>query len=782
MNAYLNIVPIRSRKRFLSTFSAISISEKFDSCLENCSDILFLKKLHASIFVHGLGDVTFLGSKLVTCYAKFDFLTESRWVFDRIVNNSLSLWSSVLVGYFRAGQYKEVQWRYLNLRQRKIFLDSSMSMFCLKSCIELGCLNFGKGVHADAFKFGLNTNCFVGSSLIGLYGKCGDIIDASKVFDEITQRDVVVYTSIITEYARLRDHRAYEAFKFACNMQQEKLDPNRVTLVSLLQTSAQLEVLREGRSVHGYAVRRGIGCSDEVFETTLMDMYIKCGAPRNADCIFGKIKIRNIGSWNAMVAGYQKIGQSFDAWNLFYLMMQENIMPDLIILANGILCCADLKHLREGKSIHCYIIRIGFRLDLVAITALVDMYSKCKCIIQARKLFDKIETRDNILCNVMMAGYLHNEFACEAVKIFSEMVRTCIKPNIGSILNLLSASCDLKDLKLGKCVHGYVLRQEFHLSVEVANQVIFMYAYCGCIYYARQVFSRLRNKDLVSWTSMMTGYIQHGQANESIDLFRLMRSEQIDHDSVALTILLQAFCQLGHLSLAKEVHCHLYRAHDKRDIPVINSLITLYAKCGKLNMARNLFENATEKCTTSWNAMIAAYGMHGNCLDALKLFDSMKGKNIEPDEVTFTSLLTACSHSGFVEDGLNVFRSMTEEFSIIPCEEHYGCLVDLLSRAGQLEEAYGLVKFLPSRQRAQALGALLAACQVYGNTEMGEVIGKHLLDLEPENASAYTLMSNLYAESGKWDDVVKIRSMTKEKGLRRIHGYSLIELNKNLKM
>ncbi|KAF2299394.1 hypothetical protein GH714_031820 [Hevea brasiliensis] len=571
-------------------------------------------------------------------------------------------------------------------------------MICLKSCVEFGCLNFGRGVHVDAFKFGLNANSFVGSSLILLYAKYGDVDDAYKVFDEITPKDVVVYTSMITGYAKIGDHRAYGAFWVAGNMQQEKLDPNRVTLVSLLQAAAQLELLHEGLSIH------------------------------------------------AMLLDVELVAQ-----------------------------------MREGKSIHCFIIRTGFHLDLVAMTALIDMYSKCNCLIQASKLFNRIEARDVILCNVMMAGCLYNEFASEAVKTFTEMVRKCIKPNIGSILNVLGALSNLKDKKQGRCVHGYVLRQGFHLNVEVANQIIHMYANCGCISYARQVFNQLRNRDLVSWTSMMRGYIQHGQANESIDLFRLIQREKVEHDSVALTILLQAFCQLGHLSLAKEVHCHLYRAFFKRDIPVINSLITTYAKCGKLNMARNLFENATKKCTTSWNAMIAAYGMHGDCVNALKLFAHMKEENIEPDEVTFTSLLAACSRSGLVEDGLHTFRSMTEEYSIKPCEEHFSCLVDLLSRAGKLEEAYNLVKFLPSRQRAQALGALLAACRVHRNTEMGEMIGKNLLDLEPENASAYILVSNLYADGGKWDVAAKIRSMTKEKGLRRTHGYSLIELNEHEK-
>ncbi|KAK9271645.1 hypothetical protein L1049_002008 [Liquidambar formosana] len=293
----------------------------------------------------------------------------------------------------------------------------------------------------------------------------------------------------------------------------------------------------------------------------------------------------------------------------------------------------------------------------------------------------------------------------------------------------------------------------------------------------RQIFSRIKYKDLVSWTSMMMGYVYHGHADEAIALFRLIQREKLALDAVTLISLLQAFAQLGCLTLAKEVHCYIYRVLMERNRSIINSLVTTYAKCGELNMARNLFEHMIGRRLTSWNTIIAAYGMHGNCIEALKLFNQMKNEKVTPDEVTFTSVLSACSHSGLVEEGLHVFRSMTNNYSIVPCEEHYGCMVDLLSRAGRLEEAYDLVKCLPPRQSAPALGALLAACRDHKNTDMGEVVGRRLLDLVPENSSAYALVSNLYAESGKWDEVARIRAMAKQRGLKRIPGYSLIELD-----
>ncbi|XP_043723442.1 pentatricopeptide repeat-containing protein At4g21300-like [Telopea speciosissima] len=780
-----SVFPARSLSRFYykeeSVNQELSIAERFVSYLDYCPHISSLRKLHARIFTLGLGNSIFLGSKLLNCYASFDCLTESRWVFDRIINRNLSLWNSILVGYFRTDHFDEVLRLYLKLKRQNIGLDSSALTFSLKTCTELRTIEVGRGIHVDAFKFGLSRDRFVGSSLIGLYFKYGDIKDARAVFEEISERDVVVYTAMITGYAQIADCRAYEAFRIFCDMQEEGLTPNRVTLVSLLQAAAQLGALEEGRSVHGHAIRRGIDSTDEVMETSFVGMYIKCGAPDMATSIFYRMKERTIASWNALISGHVQMGQPLEALNLLCLMVQENLTPDLITLANGLLSCADLKCLHKGKSIHCYIIRRGIHLDLVSTTALVDMYSRCNSINQARELFDNTETMDVILFNVMIAGYLQSGSAYKAIETFREMVKAGIRLNLATILSILSASADLTYIRKGSSIHGYILRHGLQQNIETNNQILYMYAKCGRIDIARQVFSRMKDRDLVSWTSMMTSCVHHGHAGEAISILRLMQVEKLNPDSVTLLSLLQAFSQLGSLKLVKEVHGYAYRGHLDRDRTIINSLVTTYAKCGRLDMAKYLFESRSERCVTLWNTMIAAYGMHGNCEQALELFDQMQKGKVVPDEVTFTSILSGCSHAGLVEEGRHVFYSMTSEYLITPREEHYGCMVDLLGRAGHLEEAYDLVKCLPSRKSASALSALLAACRVHRNLEMGEAIGKQLMNLEPENSGTHTLLSNIYAEAGQWDEVVRIRAIVKERGLRKMAGYSLIELDEHMR-
>jgi len=238
---------------------------------------------------------------------------------------------------------------------------------------------------------------------------------------------------------------------------------------------------------------------------------------------------------------------------------------------------------------------------------------------------------------------------------------------------------------------------------------------------------------------------------------------------------------MGCLPKVKAIHGYIYRTCLEKDVATINSMIMTYAKCGRLDIAEAVFSSLVEGGLTSWNTMIAAYGIHGYCREVLELFHRMPGENIIPDETTFTSVLSACSHAGLVEEGWKIFRSMNcNYFPIIPNDEHYNCMVDLLGRAGRLEQAYDFVKCLPLGNKTNALCARLAACRVHRNMELGELIGRQLLDLEPQNPSVYSLVSNLYSEAGKWNEAASLRNVAREKGLRKLPGISLIESEEHI--
>uniref|UniRef100_A0A7N1A6M1 Pentatricopeptide repeat-containing protein n=1 Tax=Kalanchoe fedtschenkoi TaxID=63787 RepID=A0A7N1A6M1_KALFE len=761
----------------MASSQSLQLQKRLASRIEACYDIQSLRKLHAFILHHACGDNDFLGSKVLTGYAKFGFLNESRLVFDRIVNDRLTLWSAVLVGYFRSGHFGEVTRGYLRLRRRNIGLDSSGITFCLKSCAESGDLDFGRGVHGDGFKFGLSGSPFMGSSLIRFYEKCEDIYSARKVFDEITERDAIMYTSMISGYAHIGGENAIGAFTIVRDMQMQGLEPNRVTLVSLLQAAAQVKAVKEGVSVHGYAIRRGIGSADEVFETSLMDMYMKCAAPQKAVRVFGNLTVKTV-VWNVLISGHVRNGYDLEALRLFsHLTAHNDFVVDLVTLASGLVGCANLKFAKEGKSIHGYIIRNGIKLDIIATTSLLHMYSKCGNLSKGRNIFDATVNRDVVLMNVMITCYLENGLSSEALKMYNELSECRMAANEATILSVVAASSSQEDTRVGKMVHGHIIRNWLPLNVEVDNQIISMYSKLGCVDYAWRVFSPMIYKDLVSWTSMMMAYVLCGFAGKVVSLFRTMLREKLDLDSVILIILLKAVSQLCCVNLAREIDSYIYRIRMERTIPLVNSLLTTYAKCGKLDTARLLFEQTSRKLSSSWNAIIAAYGMHGDCKEALMLFDKMREDKVVPDETTFTSLLSACSHSGEVDECLRVFRLMRDECNVIPNIIHYCCIIDLLSRAGRLEDAYHLLGYLPAEHSVPSMSSLLSGCKVHNNTEIGEEIGRQLLHVEPEKSSSCSLLSSLYAEGERWNEVAQVRSLLKDRGYRITTGYSMVDLS-----
>ncbi|XP_075482968.1 putative pentatricopeptide repeat-containing protein At3g01580 [Primulina tabacum] len=751
---------------------------RFASHLDDCLDPNSLKKLHACMIIRGLEQNSVLGSRSLCPCAKFNLFTEPRLGFNKFIKGDIPLWNSIIVGYFRASEYGDVLRLCVALRQKNIGIHNAAIIFGLKSCVELGRCEFGMNVHADAFKFGVSNDRYVGSSLIGFYSKCNLIREAAKVFDEITDRDVAAYTSMIAGYSQLGDHCVSKAFAVACDMQRNGFDPNRVTLVSLLQCASRIGSVNKGKMIHGYAIRRGIGGLDEVFETSLMDMYVKCSHPDRAAVVFDRTNKRSIGSWNALITGHLRFGRQLDALNLFRQMVRENCGLDSISIVNGLLSCAGLGYFLLGKGIHCFLIRKGIHFDLVGATTLVDMYSKCKHIRGAMDIFYKTKVKDRILFNVMIAGYLDNGFVLRAMETFHEMVTMFVMPNASTIVIVLSAMSNTEeDKRKGQSIHGYIFRHGLEGNTEVANRFINIYARWGVIETARNVFERIKIKDSVSFTSMITGYANLGLSNAAMALFRLMQRENLSPDCVTFTSLLQALNQLGSVTLVREVHGHLYRVFLENDVLLKNSLITTYSKWGKLEMACNLFESMVKHDLSSWNTIIAAYGMHGNGIKALELFSRMRKEKVYPDETTLKSVLSACSHSGLITEGLHIFNTMIEEYRIVPSEEHYGCVVDLLGRTGELEEAYNLLKCVPLSQKTSILGALLGACRVHGNFEIGERIGKWILDEDSCDASAYCSVSNLYAGGGKWDEVADLGSVAKRKGLRRTAGYSLVNFS-----
>lgn len=757
-----------------SGYSRPSYVVKFAVLFQNCADVRSLKKLHARVLTLGLGRDVTLGSEILIRYAGLGILPMTSLCFQGFLNNDLAQWSSAMVDIFRAGYAEEVIHLYRGLKLRQIGLDEKTITFGLKSCTELRNLLLGKGMHADSLKLGLSRDKFVGSSLVGLYSKLARMADSHKVFEEILDKDIVSYTSMITGYSENMDSTSWNAFEIASDMLQSNLEVNRVTLVSLLQVAGNLRAIREGKSVHCYSIRRGIGVSDEVLETSLVHMYTRCGAYQLASAVL-KNSMQAVASWNALLAGLVQTGQSGNAVHHFSVMLHEHkAIPDSVTYANVISACAELHNSGCAASVHAYLIRRSIPLDVVLATALIEVYFKCTRIMRSRHLFDQLMVKDVVSYNAMIYGYLQSGMANEAITLLKEMMVQCVAPNSVTVLSLLAAIADHKDLVRGRWIHGFAIRHGFCSDVDIANQIIRMYSFCGKIAAARIVFALLEKKILISWTAMMMGCLFCGHGSETVRLLQLMQQHGVKPDSVTLMAAAQAASELGHLKGVKQIQCFVYRALLEKDTKTANSIITAYAKCGRLDLSVGLFLSLENRDLDSWNALISAYGMHGFYIKVLEMFKLMEEGNINPDGLTFSSVLSACSHAGLVKEGLRIFQSMTSMYSVLPQEEHYGCIVDLLSRAGHLEEAYKLIKLSTLNDRSSVLCALLSACRTHGNTILGQIISDELLELE-QNPGTYALISEVFAQKGQWNKSATIRNIANKSGLRKLPGSSFIE-------
>eukprot|EP01018_Ginkgo_biloba_P019775 Gb_28390 [translate_table: standard] len=545
------------------------------------------------------------------------------------------------------------------------------------------------------------------------------------------------------------------------------------TYVSLLQACSDIKALMQ---VHSHMVRSGF--DQNIFlATKLVSIYIRCGSMEFARLIFDKIHRPNIFLWTVMIRGYATNGPFQEAITLYYQMQRARIKPDKLTFPFVLKACGSLTALQEGKEIHDDIVRTGFESDVFVGNSLVTMYAKCGRMEFARQLFDKMSKRNVVSWNAMIAGYARSGHANEAMALFQQMKLAEMKPNAVTMVIVLQACAHSGDLHQGRWIHEYIIQNGFESDASVGNSLLAMYAKCRNVEIARQLFDKMSERNVISWNAMIAGYSQNGHASDALKLFNEMQLADIKPDLVTVMSVLPAFAHLAALQQAKGVHAYIIRSGFELDVFVGTALVDMYSKCGSLEVARLLFDKMSERNVVTWSAMILAYGMHGHGEDALALFNKMQQTGTKPNDITFICVLSACSHAGLVDEGWQCFDSMSRDHCIRARVEHYACMVDLLGRAGHLDEAQALIKKMPVEPDATVWGALLGACRINCNVELGEVVAKRLFNLEPKNVGCYVLLSNIYAAAGRWNDVEKVRKMMRDRGLKKTPGCSLIEVN-----
>ncbi|KAG1331984.1 Pentatricopeptide repeat-containing protein [Cocos nucifera] len=496
--------------------------------------------------------------------------------------------------------------------------------------------------------------------------------------------------------------------------------------------------------------------------------------------LFSQIPHPNDFSFNLMIRGLATCWNDPSLALHYYLrMIESGAKPNHYTYPFVLLASANLQSLYHGQTAHASMFKTGFDSNDHVQHSLITMYSRCGEVGSARKVFDEICDRDMISWNSMISGYARMGFAREAIGLFRMMRAEGFEPDEVTLVSVLAACGDLGDLSFGAWLEGLVEGNKLVLNSFLGSALIDMYGKCGDLESARRIFDGMAKKDLVVWNAMITGYAQNGLAHEAIALFHAMREASIEPDKITMIGVLSACPSAGGLELGSWLDAYALQRGLHHNVYVGTALIDMYAKCGDLDRAVHIFDMMPQKNIVSWNAMISALAFHGQSREAISLFERMRNEEgaIQPNDVTFVGVLSACVHGGLVDEGRRRFNSMGSMFGLVPKIEHYSCMVDLLARAGLLEEAWEFMEKMPKKPDAVVLGALLAACRNCRNVEVGERVISKILELDPSNSGNYVISSKIYAGLKRWDDSARMRGLMRERGISKTPGCSWIEVD-----
>lgn len=650
--------------------------------------------------------------------------------------------------------------------------DDHTFAFLLKACADSLEVQKGMEIHGGVVKLGFEFDVFVGNTLLSFYGHCGELRQARKVFDEMRERDVVSWNTLLGVFSV--HGFSLEAINLFSEMNlRSGFRPNMVTLVSLLPVCAELEDEVMVRQIHGYSVKVGLDLL-LIIGNSLVDTYGKCRNSKASKQVFEEMAERNEVSWNTMINSFAYVNCNEDALDMFRMMIKTGIKPDSVTISSLVSVLAELECLNFGKEIHGFCLRMGIESDIFVANSLVDMYAKSGQLRGASNVFCKMGIKNVVSWNAMVANFARNGLELDAVELVREM-QTCGEiPDSVTLTNLLPACARAGLFCSGKEIHARIIRMGSGIDLFLSNALIDMYAKCDCLNLARRVFD-ISLRDKISYNSLIISYSQTNNCAESLILFSKMGLIGMKHDMITFVGVISACANLAAIKQGKEIHALSIRKYFHTHLFVANSLLDFYTKCGRIHLATKVFDRIVNKDAASWNTMILGYGMLGELDIAINLFQAMKEYGVKPDSVTYIAMLSACSHKGLVEKGKQYFKEMKVE-KIKQAQVHYACMIDLLGRAGHMVEAVELIKSMPVAPGVDIWGALLGACRIHGNIELGSWAAENLFKLKPQNCGYYVLVSNMYAEAGEWDEASKVRELMKSRGTKKNPGCSWVQI------
>lgn len=720
--------------------------------------------------------------RLITYYLEFGDFRSAAMVFVMGFAWNYLSWSSFAAELRSSGgDPKEILHVFVELHRGGVVFDSKVLAMVLKLSAFFKAPWLGVAIHAGLMKWGFDADMHLRCALINFYGTCWGIESANKVLGEMPDREGALWNEIVM--MNLKNERWTEALELFKAMQFSFVKPKSSVIVKVLQACGKVGAINEGKQVHGYVLRWGLE-SDVSMCNSLIVMYFRNNRLELARTVFDSMEDRNLSSWNSIISSYASYGCFNDAWDLLNEMKSVNMKPDVVTwncllsghslhgsfevgltilrkmqsegfkpnsssITSVLQAVTEMGIVNVGKEIHGFVIRNGLDDDVYVGTSLLDMYVKNECLRSAQVVFTNMEKRNICSWNALISGYSFSGLFEDAERLLSSMVKEGIKPDL-----------------------------------VTWNSLIAGYSKWGNNKEALAAIDRIKSSGLapnvVSWTALISGCSHNGNHKDALKIFIQMKEEGLKPNLATISSLLRVCAGLSLLRKGEEIHSLSMRIGFMEDVFVSTALIDMYCKAGKFRSARKVFRKILNKTLASWNCMIMGYAIFGLGKEAISLFEEMLDAGLQPDAITFTALLSGCKNSGLVAEGWKFFDSMSRDYDIRPTIEHCSCMVDLLGRAGYLDEAWDFIRTMKLKPDASIWGALLASCRTYRNLEFAEIAAKNLFELEPYNSANYVLMMNLYAMSNRWKDVERVKDLMSKVGVKNGPVWSWIHIDQKV--
>ncbi|EFJ20360.1 hypothetical protein SELMODRAFT_108854 [Selaginella moellendorffii] len=589
-----------------------------------------------------------------------------------------------------------------------------------------------------------------------MYGRCGSVTHARQIFELMGDshiRDLFSWSAILHAYIRnghLEEAKALFDSMDRWNVARQAIE----RYASLIRECSGEGTLAQGKCVHSQLVSDGWG-HVTFLQNLLVEMYGRCGSLSEALSVFQGIEMPSIFSWTLVIAASSRNGDFGGALDLIRRMLLGGVKPDEAALVAVVNVAAGLEDISFSRQVHAWVVEARHGCELVVGNALISMHWKCRDSGWAERVFYGMQETDVISWTSMAAAYAQNGQHAETLQLFRKMDVEGVKRNFVTFVTLVEACTRFLDLENGRVTHSRIKSSGFCSVVIVSNSLIHMYTKCGDLASAIDVFRGMGDRNTISWTAMVAAYTQHGHCNEAIKHFQFMDLEGVKPDVVTLVAVVHACGGVMVLSKAREIHARVSDSgYFNSNVPLANAVISMYGRCGGLDDARDCFRRLRLKNTISWSSLIAIYAQDGQGEEAIRLFKLMVLDGVRPNSSSCASLLSAYSHEGDVHDCRECFAAIASDFGLEPTKDHFAGVVDLLARLGMLDRALELINTMPFVPDVAVFLALLSACCVHEDLELGSAAAEQASGLDPADESPYVLLSNVYAALGVWGEAL----------------------------